>query len=110
MLFHALSDPTRLALLGHLTAGEHRVRDLVEHMHLAQSTVSVHLACLRDAGLVNVRAEGRASWFRLADPVSLDALVQAADALLVATGPVPSRQAHDRSDARADAQDDGGAP
>ena len=30
-------------------------------MHLAQSTVSKHLACLRDCGLVTVRAEGRAA-------------------------------------------------
>ena len=54
-LFHALAEPTRLALLKHLSSGEHRVRDLVDHMHLAQSTVSKHLACLRDCGLVRDR-------------------------------------------------------
>lgn len=109
VLFHALSDPTRLAALGHLASGEHRVRDLVEHMHLAQSTVSVHLACLRDAGLVQVRGEGRASWCRLSDPGALDALATAADAALAATGGVPTRSAHERSDAQADASSDGGA-
>lgn len=81
-LFHALSEPTRLALLEHLSSGEHRVRDLVEHMGLAQSTVSVHLACLRDCGLVAVRAEGRASWWSLADPQRLGELLDSADALL----------------------------
>ena len=81
VLFHALSEPTRLALLTHLRGGEHRVRDLVDHMELAQSTVSVHLACLRDAGLVQVRAEGRASWFSLRHPEGLRELLRCAEAL-----------------------------
>lgn len=85
-LFHALAEPTRLALLEHLASGEHRVRDLVDHMHLAQSTVSKHLACLRDCGLVRVRAEGRSSWFSLADPSRLTDLMQSADVLLGASG------------------------
>ncbi|WP_207913597.1 ArsR/SmtB family transcription factor, partial [Dietzia cinnamea] len=70
-LFHALAEPTRLALLEHLGSGEHRVRDLVDHMHLAQSTVSKHLSCLRDCGLVTTRIEGRSSWFSLAQPARL---------------------------------------
>lgn len=32
ILFHALSDPTRLTILRHLVGGEHRVRDLVDHL------------------------------------------------------------------------------
>ena len=51
ILFHALSDPTRLTILRHLVGGEHRVRDLVDHLGLAQSTVRAHLRCLRDCGL-----------------------------------------------------------
>ncbi|SFV22797.1 ArsR/SmtB family transcription factor [Micrococcus terreus] len=98
-LFHALAEPTRLALLEHLATGEHRVRDLVDHMHLAQSTVSKHLACLRDCGLVRVRAEGRSSWFCLADPSRLTDLMQAADALLGASGVSLSlRDHHDHDD------------
>lgn len=85
-LFHALSEPTRLALLQHLSTGEHRVRDLVAHMHLAQSTVSKHLTCLRDCGLVTLRPEGRASWFALADPSRLDELLGVAEALLADSG------------------------
>ena len=49
----------------HLTLGEHRVVDLVAHLGLAQSTVSAHLACLRDCGLVESRPVGRASVFSL---------------------------------------------
>lgn len=93
-LFHALEEPMRLALLEHLGSGEHRVRDLVDHMHLAQSTVSKHLACLRDCGLVRVRIEGRASWFSLADPARLAGLLESAAALLSASGVSLSRHEH----------------
>ena len=93
-LFHALAEPTRLALLEHLVSGEHRVRDLVDHMHLEQSTVSKHLACLRDCGLVRMRIEGRSSWFSLAEPARLADLVEAADALLSASGVSPSLRDH----------------
>ena len=62
-LFHGFSDPSRLAILQHLALGEHRVVDLTGHLGLAQSTVSKHLACLRDCGLVQSRPEGRASMF-----------------------------------------------
>src|SRR3954447_121027 len=51
-LFHGFSDPSRVAILQHLSLGEHRVVDLTAHLSLAQSTVSKHLACLRDCGLV----------------------------------------------------------
>ncbi|TFF04411.1 ArsR/SmtB family transcription factor [Cellulosimicrobium funkei] len=85
-LFHALSEPTRLAIVQHLAVGEHRVRDLVEHMGLAQSTVSKHLACLRECGLVAVRVEGRASWFSLSEPDLLAGLFSGAERLLGATG------------------------
>ncbi|RWU81466.1 ArsR family transcriptional regulator [Janibacter hoylei PVAS-1] len=93
-LFHALAEPTRLALLEHLASGEHRVRDLVDHMHLAQSTVSKHLACLRDCGLVTLRTEGRASWFALADPARLSAVLEDADAFLAASGMLLSLRDH----------------
>jgi ArsR family transcriptional regulator, cadmium/lead-responsive transcriptional repressor len=65
ILFHGLADPTRLAILHHLRLGEHRVKDLVEHLGLAQSTVSAHLICLRGCGLVTSRPDGRASYFAL---------------------------------------------
>ena len=53
-LFRGMSDPSRLAILRHLPLGEHRVADLTAHLGLAQSTVSKHLACLRDCGLVEL--------------------------------------------------------
>ena len=84
-LFRGLADPARLAIVRHLALGEHRVVDLTAHLGLAQSTVSGHLACLRDCGLVTARAEGRASYYALAHPELLDLLL-AAERLLDATG------------------------
>lgn len=85
-LFHSLSDPTRLAILQHLTLGEQRVRDLTDRLGLAQSTVSGHLACLKDCGLVMSRPEGRASVFSLATARELLGVLGAAESLLAATG------------------------
>ena len=85
-LFHGFSDPSRLAILRHLALGEHRVTDLTAHIGLAQSTVSKHLACLRDCGLVTSRPEGRASMFSLTHPEALDDLFAAAERLLALTG------------------------
>lgn len=74
-----------MAILQHLALGEHRVVDLTAHLGLAQSTVSGHLACLRDCGLVTSRAQGRASLYALAHPELLD-LFAAAERVLAATG------------------------
>jgi ArsR family transcriptional regulator, cadmium/lead-responsive transcriptional repressor len=85
-LFHGFSDPSRLAILRHLSLGEHRVVDLTAHLGLAQSTVSKHLACLKDCGLVTSRPQGRASVFSLAHPEALTDLLGAAERLLTLTG------------------------
>lgn len=84
-MFKSLGDPTRLAIVQHLALGEHRVVDLTAHLGLAQSTVSGHLACLKDCDLVTSRAQGRASVFSLSHPELLDVL-SAAEALLALTG------------------------
>jgi ArsR family transcriptional regulator, cadmium/lead-responsive transcriptional repressor len=85
-LFRSLGDPTRLAILQHLALGEHRVVDLTAHLGLAQSTVSAHLACLRDCGLVTSRPFGRASMFALDHHGELLQVLAAAEQLLAATG------------------------
>lgn len=84
-LFRSLGDPARLAIIGHLAAGEARVVDLTRELGLAQSTVSAHLACLRDCGLVDARPAGRASVYSLRQPALLS-LLEAAEAVLEATG------------------------
>lgn len=85
-LFRALGDPSRLAILAHLHLGPHRVGDLVDHLGLAQSTVSKHLACLRDCGLVQSQPQGRASVFSLTLGVPVRDVLTAAERVLVATG------------------------
>lgn len=85
-LFHGFGDPSRLAILQHLSLGEHRVVDLTAHLGLAQSTVSKHLACLRDCGLVVSRPVGRASVFSLTHPEASAELLAAAERLLALTG------------------------
>lgn len=84
-LFRSLGDPVRLAIVRRLAVGEARVVDLTGALGLAQSTVSKHLACLRDCGLVDYRAEGRQSFYSVARPELLD-LLRSAEGLLAATG------------------------
>ena len=84
-LFRSLADPARLEIIRHLAAGEARVVDLTRALGLAQSTVSAHLACLRDCGLADARPVGRASVYSLRQPALLG-LLAAADAVLEATG------------------------
>jgi ArsR family transcriptional regulator len=97
-LFHSLSDETRLRIVQRLARGETRVVDLVRELGLAQSTVSKHLACLRDCGLIDYRAEGRQSFYSLTRPELMD-LLASAEQLLAATGHAvalrPALQAED---------------
>ena len=59
--------------------------DLTGELRLAQSTVSKHLACLRDCGLIDYRIDGRQSFYALTRPELLD-LLRSAEQLLAATG------------------------
>ena len=83
-LYRGLGDPTRLRIVLGLLAGERRVVDLVAELGLAQSTVSGHLACLRDCGLLTLRPVGRQSYYGLAHDVR--DLLTATEALLGRTG------------------------
>ena len=76
-----------MAIVRRLAEGPARVGDLVAASGLAQSTVSKHLACLRDCGLVECEPVGRASVFCLTQPALVDVLT-AAETLLAATGSV----------------------
>jgi DNA-binding transcriptional ArsR family regulator len=84
-LFRSLGDPARLAIIRRLAQGEARVADLTASLGLAQSTVSKHLACLRDCRLVDFRTEGRQSFYTLARPELID-LLRSAEGLLAQTG------------------------
>ena len=80
-LFRGFGDRTRLAILAELAVGEQRVTDLVETLGRSQSTISSHVACLRDCGLVDARVEGRQMFYRVTVP-EVVSLLQSAEQLL----------------------------
>ncbi len=63
----ALSDEGRVRALSALLGGELCVCQLIELLDLAPSTVSKHMAVLYQAGLAEVRKDGRWSYYRAAD-------------------------------------------
>jgi DNA-binding transcriptional ArsR family regulator len=67
LVFAALADPTRRAILARLAQGEATVNELVEPFDLRQPTISKHIKVLESAGLV---ARGRNAQYR---PVRLNA-------------------------------------
>ncbi|MGI9824415.1 ArsR/SmtB family transcription factor [Agromyces sp. Marseille-Q5079] len=86
LLFRALGEPNRLLILQHLLTGEHTVRELTVHLNLAQSTVSAHLGCLSDCGLVSSRPDGRSTIWTLSAEAHLVSLLGAAERVLEASG------------------------
>jgi ArsR family transcriptional regulator len=65
ILFHALSDETRLEIMERLKDGEQCVCDLTDALKSAQSRLSFHLKVLKDAGLIKDRPEGRWIYYSL---------------------------------------------
>ena len=61
----AIADPTRVRMLKMLQSGEMCVCEITETIGLAQSTISKHLAVLRNAGLVSDRKVGYWVHYRL---------------------------------------------
>lgn len=66
-IHRALSDPGRVRALLALRDRELCVCHLVELLELSASTVSRHMTQLRRAGLVELRREGRWTWYRRPD-------------------------------------------
>ncbi len=67
MLFKALGDPARIAILATLARAEHEVCvcDFTSGLELNQSTVSHHLKILKDAGLVTSVRRGTWGYYSL---------------------------------------------
>lgn len=64
----ALADPTRSRILLALLDGTSYPADLVQVLALSKQSVSNHLACLRDCGIVVTEPEGRRVRYEIADP------------------------------------------
>ena len=59
MIFAALADPTRRAILDRLAEGEASVMELAEPFDISLPAISRHLKVLEEAGLVTRRVEAQ---------------------------------------------------
>ena len=64
-VFHALADPTRRAMLGHLAEGELTIGELATPFRMSFAGASKHVRVLEGAGLVKRRVRGRTHLCRL---------------------------------------------
>jgi DNA-binding transcriptional ArsR family regulator len=78
--FQVLASPIRLAVVRLLLDGERTVSDLMAELHIAQSRLSNHLACLRTCGLVQTRRHGNFIYYAIADP-RVEEIVRMAEVL-----------------------------
>jgi DNA-binding transcriptional ArsR family regulator len=60
-----LAEPRRVAILELLRDGERPVGELVSSLALSQPAVSKHLRVLKDAGLVEARADAQRRLYRI---------------------------------------------
>jgi len=63
-IFYALSDPARLEIVRHLLATEESACGQCK-TPLSKSTMSHHFKVLREAGLIQKRAQGKTHWISL---------------------------------------------
>jgi ArsR family transcriptional regulator len=61
----ALADETRQKIMRMTCCKWLSVSEIVEQINVSQPTVSHHLAILRNAGLVQVREEGKQTFYQL---------------------------------------------
>jgi DNA-binding transcriptional ArsR family regulator len=64
-VFHALSDPTRRAMLGHLAERERTIGELATPFSMSFAGASKHVRVLESAGLVTRTIRGRTHLCRL---------------------------------------------
>jgi DNA-binding transcriptional ArsR family regulator len=63
--FEVLAEPNRRRILDLLHAAERPVGDLVRELTVSQPAISKHLRILREAGLVESRADGQRRIYRV---------------------------------------------
>ena len=68
-IFQALANPTRIAILDELRAGELTVSDIVKRLEVEQSNLSQHLAVMRARQLVLARKSGSQVFYSVRDPL-----------------------------------------
>ncbi|MGQ9426975.1 ArsR/SmtB family transcription factor [Gilvimarinus sp. F26214L] len=64
-IFHALSDPTRLAVVARLSSGPASVGELAQPFSMALPSFTQHLKVLEQSQLVSSEKKGRARIYQL---------------------------------------------
>jgi DNA-binding transcriptional ArsR family regulator len=65
LVFSALADPTRRAILAMLLEDDMAVTDVAEPFAMSLAAISKHLGILADAGLITQEKRGRVKWCKL---------------------------------------------
>ena len=65
IVFAALADPTRRAILAMLLEDDMAVTDVAEPFAMSLAAISKHLVVLADAGLISQEKRGRVKWCKL---------------------------------------------
>ena len=65
LVFSALADPTRRAILALLLEDDMAVTDVAEPFEMSLAAISKHLGVLAEAGLISRDRRGRVTWCQL---------------------------------------------
>jgi DNA-binding transcriptional ArsR family regulator len=65
LVFAALADPTRRAILAMLLEDDMAVTDVAEPFEMSLAAISKHLGILSRAGLISQEKRGRVKWCKL---------------------------------------------
>lgn len=75
IIFSALADPTRRAILAMLLEDDMAVTDVAEPFAMSLAAISKHLGVLTKAGLISQERRGRVKWCKLEPDALRDASV-----------------------------------
>lgn len=75
LVFAALSDPTRRAILTLLLEDDMAVTDVAEPFEMSLAAISKHLQILTRAGLIEQEKRGRVKWCKLQPAALRDASI-----------------------------------
>ncbi|MEM9349649.1 MAG: metalloregulator ArsR/SmtB family transcription factor [Pseudomonadota bacterium] len=75
IVFAALSDPTRRAILQMLLEDDMAVTDVAEPFAMSLAAISKHLTVLTNAGLISQEKRGRVKWCKLEPDALRDASI-----------------------------------
>ena len=91
-----LSEPMRLEIMFIISeAGNCCASDILEHFDITQPTLSHHMSCLKEAGLVNVERRGRFAYYSV-NKDTIDLVLSGIESLK--SGSKKAEKAKDSSD------------